>query len=83
MEGKSVRAHSAVHWLVPWIITKPPFTVRDALSQSAGAVTFQAMNTGIKRLIDLCVVTQLEDGGRDRLFTASEVVGLFEPVNVS
>lgn len=80
---KSVRAHSVVHHLVPWIITKPTFTVRDALTQSNGAVTFQAMNTGIRRLIDLGIVTQLEGGGRDRLFTSPEVVRLFEPISVS
>lgn len=41
------------------------------------------MNTAIKRLIDLGIVSQLDGGGRDRFFTASEVIGLFEPVNVS
>lgn len=80
---KPVRAHSVVHRLVPWIITKPTFTVRDALTHSSDSVTFQAMNTAIKRLIDLGIVTQLDGGGRDRLFTASEVIRLFEPVNVS
>jgi hypothetical protein len=65
---------------VPWIITKPTFTVHDALARPGGAVTFQAMNTAIKRLIDLGIVTQLEGGSRDRLFTAPEVVGLFEPM---
>lgn len=80
---KSVRAHSVVHRLVPWVITKPTFTVRDALTESGGVVTFQAMNTAIKRLIDLGMVTQLDGGGRDRLFTAPEVIRLFEPVNVS
>lgn len=80
---KSVRAHSVIHRLVPWIIAKPTFTVRDALAQSGGAVTFQAMNTAIKRLIDLGIVAQLDGGGRDRLFTATEVLRLFEPVNVS
>lgn len=74
-----VRAHSVVHRLVPWIITKPTFTVRDAMAYSGSTVTFQAMNTGIKRLIDLGIVTQLDDGGRDRLFTASEVIRLFDP----
>lgn len=77
---KSVRAHSVVHRLVPWILTKPTFTVRDALAQADGAVTFQAMNMAIKRLIDLGIITQLDGGGRDRLFMASEVVCLFEPI---
>jgi Fic family protein len=80
---KSVRAHSIVHRLVPWIITKPTFTVRDALAQSGGTVTFQAMNTGIRRLIDLGIVAQVDGGGRDRLFTAREVIGLFDPSNPS
>lgn len=78
---KSVRAHSVVHRLVPWILTKPTFTVRDALAQSGGAVTFQAMNTAIKRLIDLGIVSQLDGGGRDRLFSAREVIGLFDPIS--
>lgn len=76
---KSVRSHSVVHRLVPWIITKPTFTVSDAMAYSGSAVTFQAMNTGIKRLIHLGIVTQLDGGERDRLFTASEVIELFEP----
>ncbi|MCA1908952.1 MAG: Fic family protein [Magnetospirillum sp.] len=80
---KSVRSHSVVHRLVPWILTKPTFTVSDALVQLCGAVTFQAMNTAIKRLTDLGIVTQLDVGGRDRLFTAFEVIRLFEPVNLS
>lgn len=79
---KTVRSHSVVHRLVPWILTKPTFTVRDALIQFSGSVTFQAMNTAIKRLVDLDIVTQLDGGGRDRLFTASEVIRLFEPINV-
>lgn len=41
------------------------------------------MNTAIKRLIDLGIVTQLDGGGRERLFTVSEVIRLFEPINVS
>ncbi len=78
---KAVRAHSVIHRLLPWIITKPAFTVRDALAQAGGAVTFQAMNTAIKRLIDLGIVTRGDDGGRDRLFSASEVIRLFEPTD--
>ncbi|OIR10054.1 adenosine monophosphate-protein transferase SoFic [mine drainage metagenome] len=79
---QSVRAHSVVHRLVPWIITRPTFTVRDAMTFSEGAVTFQAMNTGIRRLIDLGIVTQRDGGGRDRLFTAPEVVRLFDPISL-
>lgn len=41
--------------------------------------TFQAMNTAIKRLIDPGIVTQLDGGGRDRLFNAHDVIELFDP----
>jgi Fic family protein len=76
---KAIRSHSIVHRLVPWIMIHPTFTLRDALSFTEGAVTFQAMNTGIKRLVDLGIVRQVEIGTKDRLFTAAEIIALFDP----
>ena len=75
-----VRSHSAVHPLVPWVLTKPKFTVRDALVALGGKVSFQAMNTAILRLKDFGIVEQDNVAGRERLFSAAEVIKLFEPV---
>lgn len=43
-------------------------------------MTFQAMNTAIKRLIDLEIVAPRDGRARDRLFVAPEIIRLFEPV---
>jgi hypothetical protein len=74
---RTVRAHSAVHALVPWIVTRPAFTVRDALA-GLGRGTFASINGAIARLGDLGIVQPSGLSARDRLFTAPEVIGLFE-----
>ena len=75
---KSVRSHGVVHDLVPWVLTKPSFTVRDALEFTGYKVSFQAMKTGIQRLGDAGIVTQVGRGANERLFAAQEVMTLFE-----
>jgi Fic family protein len=79
-ETKSVRSHSVIHDLVPWVLTKPSFTVRDALNVTGDKVSFQAMNTAIKRLSDIGIIRQVGIGANERLFTAEEVIRLFEPI---
>jgi len=71
---------SVVHDLLPWVLTKPSFTVRDALEFTGHKVSFQAMNTAIKRLTDAEIVTQAGRGANERLFAAAEVLRLFEPM---
>jgi len=76
-----IRSHSVVHDLVPWVLTKPSFTVRDALEFTGNQVSFQAMNTAIKRLEGCAIIRQVGVGGNERLFSAEEVIRLFEPVS--
>lgn len=76
---KGVRSHSVVHELVPWVMTKPTFTVKDALELTGNKVSFQAMNTAIKRLQDLEIVRMAGASGGERLFVADDVMKLFEP----
>ncbi|EWY40642.1 hypothetical protein N825_34605 [Skermanella stibiiresistens SB22] len=71
------RSHSLVHRLVPWALTKPMFTVRDALA-GIGAGTFASMNTAVGRLEHLGLIEPVEHPGRERLFMAPEVIDLFD-----
>lgn len=74
---KSLRGHSAVHDLVPWVLTKPAFTVRDALA-GLGKGTYTSLNTAVRSLAELGIVEAAGAAGRDRLFIAPEVIDLFE-----
>jgi Fic family protein len=73
----SLRSHSLVHRLVPWVLTRPAFTVRDALT-GIGAGTFVSMNTAVGRLASLGIVEPAGVPGRERLFIAPDVIGLFD-----
>lgn len=77
---KGIRAHSVVHDLVPWVLTKPSFTVRDALAFTGNKVSFQAMNTAIKRLEEIGIIRVAGMEANERLFAAAEVMTLFEPI---
>lgn len=74
---KGVRADSVVHDLVPWIVTKPTFTIRDAMA-GIGRGTFASVNRAVGQLTDMGIVELAGAGTRDRLFTASAVIALFE-----
>jgi Fic family protein len=63
--------------LVPWVLTRPAFTVRDALT-GIGSGTFVSMNTAVGRLASLGIVEPAEAPGRERLFMAPDVIGLFD-----
>jgi Fic family protein len=71
------RSHSLVHRLVPWVLTKPAFTVRDALT-GIGSGTFASVNMAVGRLAALGIVEASEAPGRERLFIAPDVIGLFD-----
>jgi Fic family protein len=72
-----LRSHSLVHRLVPWVLTRPAFTVSDALA-GIGAGTFTSMNTAVARLASLGIVEPAGAPGRERLFMAPEIIGLFD-----
>jgi Fic family protein len=74
---KAIRADSAVHKLVPWALSHPKFTVTDAAA--AIGRTFPAANTAVQHLIKLGLLVSGTNTGRDRLFTAPEVIEIFEP----
>jgi len=76
---RGVRAHSVVHDLIPWVLTTPRFTVRDALGFAGNRVSFVAMNSAIKRLEGLGIVRQATTAGNERIFSADDVMALFEP----
>lgn len=74
---RGVRSDSVVHDLVPWVITKPTFTVGDALT-GIGRGTFASVNRAVGQLAHLGIVRPAGARVRDRLFTAPDVIALFE-----
>jgi len=74
----SFRSHSVAHRLVPYAITRPLFTVRDAQAFAGG--TFHALNLAIVRLVDMGLLTLHGRSQRDRLFATADVLALFEPI---
>lgn len=74
---KGVRSDSVVHDLVPWIVTKPTFTIKDAMA-GVDRGTFGSVNRAVCQLADMGIVEQAGEGKRDRLFTAAAVIALFE-----
>jgi hypothetical protein len=65
-----------VHALVPFALTRPAFTVRDALDAIGG--TFASVNTAATRLVDAGVLTISNGAQRDRLFQAGGVLEIFD-----
>jgi cell filamentation protein, protein adenylyltransferase len=70
------RADSTVHALVPFALTRPVFTVRDALDAVGG--TFASVNTAATRLVEAGVLTISNGARRDRLFQAGAVLEIFD-----
>jgi Fic family protein len=70
------RADSMVHALVPFALTRPVFTVRDALDAIGG--TFASVNTAATRLVEAGVLTISNGTRRDRLFQAGAVLEIFD-----
>jgi Fic family protein len=77
---RKVRAHSVVHDLLPWVLTKPSFTVGDAVAATGGKASYQGVNSAIARLVELGIVAASGAERRNRLFIAKEILDLFEPV---
>ncbi|MBV9969677.1 MAG: Fic family protein, partial [Xanthobacteraceae bacterium] len=70
------RADSMVHALAPFALTRPVFTVRDALDAIGG--TFVSVNTAATRLVDAGVLTIGNGAQRDRVFAAPAVLEIFD-----
>jgi cell filamentation protein, protein adenylyltransferase len=70
------RADSMVHALVPFALTRPVFTVRDALDAVGG--TFASVNTAATRLAEAGVLAVSNGARRDRLFQAGTVLEIFD-----
>ncbi len=70
------RADSAVHRLVPFALTRPAFTVKDAIDGIGG--TFPSVNNAARRLVELGVLEVAKGARRDRFFQAPEVLDVFD-----
>lgn len=80
--ARAVRSNSVVHPLLPWILTRPRFTVTDAAA--AMGQSFASVNNAVARLTALGLISQAGAAGKDRLFEAKAVLRLFEvPGNMS
>ncbi len=78
-----IRRHSVVHELLPFVLTKPVFTVNDAVAAVGG--TYPAVNAAVERLVGLGILRPKpaetgERAKRGRMFEAPEVMAIFEPV---
>ena len=65
-----------VHKLVPFALTRPAFTRRDALEALGG--TAAAMSTAALRLIEAGVLTTADPAAPDPLFEAPAVLDIFD-----
>jgi Fic family protein len=70
------RPGSMVHKLVPFALTRPAFTRRDALEAMGG--TAAALSTAALRLIEAGVLTTPDAAAPDPLFEAPAVLDIFD-----
>jgi Fic family protein len=70
------RSDSAVHRLVGLALTRPAFTVNDALRDIGG--TFASVNTAARRLVDAGILSAPRDARRERIFEATAILDLFD-----
>jgi Fic family protein len=71
-----IRSDSALHRLRDYALTKPAFTITDAVSDIDG--TFASVNEAAKKLVDLGILSVAKGKRRDRLFQAPEVLDIFD-----
>ena len=76
----SCRADSMVDKLAPFALTRPVFTLRDALDAIGG--TSAGVNTAATRLVEMGVLSIADDARRDRLFEAGAVLEIFDRFRV-
>ncbi len=75
-ETKGVRSDGVVHRLVPFALTRPAFTVRDAAAAVGGS--FASVNDGLARMVGMGALEVSGSARRDRLFRAPDVLDLFD-----
>jgi hypothetical protein len=71
------RPGSMVHKLVPFALTRPAFTRRDALDALGGG-TIAALSTAALRLIEAGVLTSTDPAAPDPLFEVPAVLEIFD-----
>jgi Fic family protein len=74
--ASAFRSDSMVHKLAPFALTRPAFTMRDALDAIGG--TFASVNTAATRLVEAGVLMIGNGVRRDRLFQAGAVLEIFD-----
>jgi hypothetical protein len=74
--ASAFRSDSMVHKLAPFALTRPVFTLRDALDAIGG--TFASVNTAAARLVEAGVLTIANGARRDRLYRAGAVLEIFD-----
>jgi Fic family protein len=70
------RRDSAVHPLVELALTRPAFTVNDAVRDIGG--TFASVNAAARRLVAAGILSVPNDAKRGRIFEATAVLDLFD-----
>ena len=72
----SFRSDSMVHELVRLALTRPAFTIQDAVGEIGG--TFASMNTAAHQLVNAGILTLPAGTRRNRIFAAPAVLALFD-----
>jgi hypothetical protein len=70
------RADSVIHRMIPYAVTKPVFTVRDAKKDLEAG--FASVNNAAAALVQAGVLSIPQDARRDRLFHATAVLDIFD-----
>lgn len=75
-EMSGARRDSLVHRLVPFALTRPVFTIQDAVGGIGG--TFASVNAAAARMTAAGILTIEDERRRDRLFQAEAVLDCFD-----
>lgn len=70
------RSDSLIHRLAPFALTRPAFTVNDAMAEIGG--TFASVNNAAARLVEKRILVIAKGSQRNRLFQAPEVLDAFD-----
>ena len=70
------RSDSAVHRLVDLALTRPAFTINDALGDVGG--TFASVNIAARRLVEAGILSVPHEATRERIFEATAILDLFD-----
>jgi Fic family protein len=71
-----VRSDSVVYKLLPYMVTKPVFTIKEAADEIHAG--FAAVNQAAKALAEAGILSVPDDARRDRLFRVNGVLDLFD-----